>query len=82
MLHISKIFLHSNYISLPQLSFDIMLRKTGVRLELMRDIDQILFVENNIRGGVSFINQRLCSASSSVSTEVEEEDEMLYIDGK
>ena len=49
-----------HYISTPQLAFDCMLRSTEVEIELLTDIDKILFIENNIRGGVSFINQRHC----------------------
>lgn len=47
-----------HYISLPQLSFDMMLKYTGITLQLMTNIDQILFIENAIRGGLSFIAQR------------------------
>jgi hypothetical protein len=42
-----------------------MLKMTGVEIESLRDMDMVLFLENNIRGGVSFINQRHCKASSS-----------------
>ena len=50
-----------------------MLKKTNVKLELMTDIDQVLFVESNIRGGLSYIGQRFCKKTP--------ENEMLYIDG-
>lgn len=46
------------YMSLPQLTFDAMLKKTGVILKNVKTIDQYLFIESGIRGGVSFINQR------------------------
>ena len=49
-----------HYISTPQLAFDAMLLSTNVEIELMHDVNQILMIENNIRGGVSFINQRHC----------------------
>ncbi len=68
------LYIYSNYISLPQLSYDLMLKQTGVTLELMTDIDQILFVEQNIRGGLSYIGQRFCKKTP--------ENELLYIDGK
>jgi len=60
-----------------------MLRSTNVEIELLTDIDQILFVEQNIKGGLSYINQRYCKAG-------EYKDEvtnllfwifLLYIDG-
>lgn len=65
------------YISLPQLTLDFMLKKTKNEIELITDIDQLLMVENNIRGGLSFINQR-----SAINDEnsIELEKELLYID--
>lgn len=48
----------------------------------MSDIDQVLFVENNIRGGVSFINQRHCSTDENNSSEATTNFDMMYIDGK
>jgi hypothetical protein len=50
-----------------------MLKYTDVKLELMTDIDQVMFVESNIRGGLSYIGQRFCKKTP--------ENEMLYIDG-
>jgi hypothetical protein len=44
-----------------------MLRSTKVEIELLTDIDKILFVEGNIRGGVSFINQRYCEEHDAES---------------
>ena len=58
LLDIQIIFSFSHFISLPQLSFNMMLKLTGVSIELMSDIDQILFIERSIRGGLSFICQR------------------------
>lgn len=50
--------------SLPQLAFDGMLKMTGVAIECLSDVDIILFLEQNIRGGVSFISRRYCEKSS------------------
>jgi hypothetical protein len=35
-----------------------MLRCTKIELELLTDIDQILFVESSIRGGLAYIGKR------------------------
>ena len=51
---------------------------TKVEIELLTDIDQILFVEDNIRGGVSFINDRYIVEEKDVT----EKTSLLYIDGK
>jgi hypothetical protein len=44
------ILLFSHYISTPQLAFDCMLKSTKVEIEVLTDIDKILFVEQNLRG--------------------------------
>ena len=64
--------------SLPQLAFDCMLKITEADLELITNIDQYLFVESGIRGGLSFINQRYAESGlcKKIYTYLE------YIDGK
>src|SRR6185436_11796063 len=39
----------------PGLSFQACLQKTGVKLELLTEIDQLLFIESGIRGGTSYV---------------------------
>ena len=46
------------YDTAPGLTWDAALRVTGVKLELLQDIDKILFCETAVRGGVSFIAKR------------------------
>lgn len=59
-----------------------MLKLTKVEIGLMSEIDQILFIENNLRGGVSFINQRYAEAGKKKDENGETyHDELLYIDG-
>lgn len=42
-----------HFYSAPNLSWDAMLITTGVKLELLQDIDQLLFFEKSIRGGIN-----------------------------
>ena len=63
----------TNFISLPQLAWQCMLKKTGVELDYMPDQDMIQLLENNIRGGVSYVNVR------SVNT-AEDGGELMYLD--
>ena len=44
-----------NYFSSPGLSWDAILKMTGVKLEKISDIDQYLFIEKRLRGGISYI---------------------------
>ena len=65
-----------HYISTPQMAYDAMLKLTKVQIQLMHDVDMILLVEQNVRGGVSYINTRHCEKK----TTLEKKTEMLFID--
>ena len=45
----------AHYYTSPGFSWDALLKKTGVELELLTDYDQHLFIEKGIRGGISII---------------------------
>ena len=42
-----------HYSNLPRLSWDAMLKMTGIELELISNIDMHLFIEKGMRGGIS-----------------------------
>ena len=44
-----------HYFSSPGMAWDAMLSMTGIKLELISDIDKYLFVEKGIRGGISLL---------------------------
>ena len=46
------------YFSLPGLLYDAMLKMTGVKLDLITDIEMQTMIEDNIRGGITTINHR------------------------
>ena len=69
------------YISLPQLSWDAMLRTLTEPIDYMTDPDMILMCEQNIRGGVSFVGERMASSTESQKTSEDTiQDTLLYID--
>lgn len=76
----------ANYFGAPGLSFDSMLRNTGVSIELFTDVDMLMFTEKGIRGGVSQINKRYVRANNKyMDTAYEPSKEnsyLLYLDGK
>ena len=45
----------ANYFFTPGVLWDSLLIMTGVKLELITNIDQHLFIENGLRGGISVI---------------------------
>ena len=47
-----------HYFSSPGLSYDSMLKMTGIQLEKINNIDVHLFLEKGMRGGVSYISKR------------------------
>ena len=53
-----------HYFSSPGLSWDAMLKMTGVKLEKISDIDKYLFIEKGLIGGISYITERYAKANN------------------
>ena len=53
-----------HYFSSPGLSWDAMLKMTGVRLKKIVDIDMYLFIAKGLRGGISYIAERYAKANN------------------
>ena len=54
----------AHYYSAPGLSWDALLRKTGVELELLTDLDMHLFIERGMRGSISMASKRHAKANN------------------
>ena len=61
-----------HYFSASGLSWNAMLKMTGVALEKISDPDKYIFFEQGMRGGVSYTNKRYSEASKNVN--------ILYLD--
>jgi hypothetical protein len=54
----------AHYYGAPGLSWSACLKMTGMKLELLTDIDMVLFIEKGVRGGVSQVSNRLKTANN------------------
>ncbi|XP_053380071.1 uncharacterized protein LOC128548718, partial [Mercenaria mercenaria] len=63
----------------PGLSWASCLKMTGVQLELMTDIDQVLFIEKGIRGGISQISNRYKQANNPLLSDYDSEKKLSHI---
>ena len=63
----------------PGLSWAACLKMTGISLELMTDIDQVLFIEKGIRGGISQISNRLAYANNCLLETYDENKPISFL---
>ena len=54
----------AHYFTSPGLSWDALLKKTGLELELFTDLEMHLFVERGKRGGISMVSKRYAKANN------------------
>lgn len=74
----------AHYYTLPGYSWDCMLKYTGVRIELLTNIDQLMFVERGLRGGITQCSKRNCVANNKYMESEYDPNKpsnyMLYLD--
>jgi len=68
-----------HYYTAPGLSWDAMLYKTGVELELLTDSEMYRFIERGMRGGISTITKRYAKANNKYMKDFKPEEESSYI---
>ena len=68
-----------HYFSSPGLSWDAMLKMTGIELEKISDIDKYLFIEKGARGGVSCIVKRYAKANNKYMNDYNPEEPSTFI---
>ena len=61
-----------------------MLKMTGIKLDLISDIDMHLFIEKGMRGGISYISERHSKANNKYIKCYDSSEEskfIMYLDG-
>ena len=73
----------AHYYTSPGLSWDALLKKTGVELDLLTDYDLHLFIERGMRGGISMVSKRHAKANNPLVDGYDPEkpsSHVLYLD--
>ena len=69
----------AHFLSTPGLAWKACLNKTGIKLELLTDVDMLLMVEKGIRGGICHAIHRYAKASNKNMKNYEKNKESSYI---
>ena len=69
----------AHYLTSPGLAWDAMLKMTKIELDLITDIDQQLFIEKGLRGGISYITHRYARANNKYLSDYNPEIEDSYL---
>ena len=68
-----------HYFSAPGLSWNAMLKMTGIKLEKISDIDQYLFIEKGTGGGISYIGKRYAKANNKYMSDYDSNKQSTFI---
>ena len=68
-----------HYFSSPGLNWDEMLKITGIKLELISDIDMHYLIEKGMKGGISYIAKRHSKANNKHGKDYDSSEESMFI---
>ena len=67
------------FLSAPELAWQACLKTTGVKLELITDVDMLLMIEKGIRGGICHSVYRHAKANNEYMKIYDKNNEASYI---
>ena len=70
---------YENFVSFPGLAWQACLKKTNVELELLKDYDVLLMIEEGIRGGICHAVNRYAHANNHYMKDYDKTKESSYI---
>ena len=68
-----------HYFSSPGLSWDAILKMTGVKLEKISDTDKYLFIEKGLRQGISYIAKIYAKANNKYMNDFDPKKQSTFI---
>ena len=68
-----------HYFSSPGLSWEAMLKMTGLKLEKISDIDKYFFIEKELRGGIPYIAKRYAKANNKYMKDYDPKKQSTFI---
>ena len=68
-----------HYFSSPRLSWDAMLKMTGVKFKKTSDIDKYLFIEKGLRGGISYTAKRYAIVNNKYINDYDPKNPSTFI---
>ena len=70
----------AHFLSAPGLAWQACLKKTGVKLELLTDVDMLLMVEKGIRGGICHAIHTYAEANSKYMKNYDKNEESSFLE--
>ena len=69
----------AHFFTVPGMAWDAMLKITGIKLELLEDVDMLLMIEKGIRGGISNAFKRYAKANNKFMKDFDPAEKSSFI---
>ena len=69
----------AHFLSAPGLAWQACLKKTEIKLQLLTDIDMLLMIEKEIRGGITHATHRYAKVNTKYIKNYDKNNESPYI---